>query len=75
MINGILYCNDGDWVESRSALVEHQDGTLELIYWDQVLDFLPVVHSAVPMPDRPAAPVAAAAAVAAAVAAVASEVA
>lgn len=32
-IGGILYCNDGDWVESRSALVEHHDGRLELIYW------------------------------------------
>nr|WP_245598153.1 UDP-2,3-diacylglucosamine diphosphatase [Ottowia thiooxydans] len=32
-INGTLYCNDGDWVESRSALVEHHDGRLELIYW------------------------------------------
>ena len=41
MIDGILYCNDGDWVESRSALVEHMDGTLELIYWDQQLDFVP----------------------------------
>lgn len=33
-INGILYCNDGDWVESRSALVEHQDGQLELVQWE-----------------------------------------
>lgn len=33
MIDGTLYCNDGDWVESRSALVEHQDGRLELVYW------------------------------------------
>jgi UDP-2,3-diacylglucosamine pyrophosphatase LpxH len=33
-INGILYCNDGDWVESRSALVEHQDGRLELVQWE-----------------------------------------
>lgn len=33
-IHGILYCNDGDWVESRSALVEHLDGRLELIYWN-----------------------------------------
>ena len=41
MINGILYCNDGDWVESRSALVEHVDGHLELIFWDQELDFVP----------------------------------
>lgn len=31
-INGILYCNDGDWVESRTALVEHHDGRLELLH-------------------------------------------
>lgn len=33
MIDGTLYCNDGDWVESRTALVEHFDGRLELIHW------------------------------------------
>ena len=32
-INGTLYCNDGDWVESRTALVEHHDGRLELVRW------------------------------------------
>ena len=32
-INGVLYCNDGDWVESRTALVEHMDGRLELLHW------------------------------------------
>jgi UDP-2,3-diacylglucosamine pyrophosphatase LpxH len=32
-IDGILYCNDGDWVESRTALVEHADGQLELLTW------------------------------------------
>lgn len=32
-IDGTLYCNDGDWVESRSALVEHLDGRLELLHW------------------------------------------
>ena len=32
-IDGIHYCNDGDWVESCSALVEHRDGRLELIHW------------------------------------------
>jgi UDP-2,3-diacylglucosamine pyrophosphatase LpxH len=31
MIDGILYCNDGDWVESLTALVEHADGRLEII--------------------------------------------
>ncbi len=33
MIDGVLYCNDGDWVESRTALVEHHDGRLELLEW------------------------------------------
>ncbi len=32
-IDGILYCNDGDWVESCTALVEHYNGQLEIIYW------------------------------------------
>jgi len=32
-IDGTLYCNDGDWVESLSALVEHADGRLELLHW------------------------------------------
>jgi UDP-2,3-diacylglucosamine pyrophosphatase LpxH len=32
-IDGILYCNDGDWVESRTALVEHHDGRLEVLHW------------------------------------------
>ena len=30
-IDGILYCNDGDWVESLTALVEHHDGRLEIL--------------------------------------------
>ena len=29
----MLYINDGDWVESCTALVEHHDGRLELIDW------------------------------------------
>jgi UDP-2,3-diacylglucosamine pyrophosphatase LpxH len=33
MVNGILYMNDGDWVESCTALVEHQDGRFELLDW------------------------------------------
>jgi UDP-2,3-diacylglucosamine pyrophosphatase LpxH len=28
-----LYCNDGDWVEHCSALVERLDGTLSLVHW------------------------------------------
>jgi len=32
-IDGTLYCNDGDWVDSCSALVERTDGELELWHW------------------------------------------
>ena len=32
-IDGTLYLNTGDWVESCTALVEHHDGRLELIDW------------------------------------------
>jgi UDP-2,3-diacylglucosamine pyrophosphatase LpxH len=32
-IAGILYVNDGDWVESCTALVEHVDGRLEILKW------------------------------------------
>jgi UDP-2,3-diacylglucosamine pyrophosphatase LpxH len=34
-IDGILYCNDGDWVESCTALVESVDGRIELLHWAQ----------------------------------------
>lgn len=32
-INGVLYCNDGDWVENCTALVEKEDGKLQLLHW------------------------------------------
>jgi UDP-2,3-diacylglucosamine pyrophosphatase LpxH len=32
-IDGILYCNDGDWVESLTALVETMDGELRVVHW------------------------------------------
>ena len=32
-IGGILYANDGDWVESLTALAEHPDGRLEILHW------------------------------------------
>jgi UDP-2,3-diacylglucosamine pyrophosphatase LpxH len=34
-IDGITYANDGDWVESLTALVEHADGRLEIIEWGE----------------------------------------
>lgn len=35
-IDGILYCNDGDWTESCTALVEDHNGWLELIHWSDL---------------------------------------
>ena len=32
-VGGILYVNDGDWVESCTALVEDGSGTLEILRW------------------------------------------
>jgi UDP-2,3-diacylglucosamine pyrophosphatase LpxH len=32
-IDGVLYCNDGDWVESLTALVETHAGELKVIEW------------------------------------------
>ena len=37
-INGVLYCNDGDWVESCTALIETHDGELHLIRWTEKQD-------------------------------------
>ncbi len=36
MIDGIHYCNDGDWVESCTALVEHFNGEMELLHWLEI---------------------------------------
>jgi len=40
-INGILYANCGDWVESNTALVEHHNGELELLRWHEVMVGVP----------------------------------
>jgi len=32
-IDGVTYINDGDWVESCTALVEHFDGRMEILHW------------------------------------------
>ncbi len=29
----LIYYNDGDWVESCTALVEHKDGHMEILHW------------------------------------------
>jgi UDP-2,3-diacylglucosamine pyrophosphatase LpxH len=32
-MDGIIYYNDGDWVESCTALVEDHDGHMHLLDW------------------------------------------
>lgn len=32
-IGDVAYYNDGDWVEGCTALVEHFDGTMEILHW------------------------------------------
>ena len=53
-IGGVLYLNDGDWVESCTALVEDFDGKLSIIRWaderDQLL--LPLMHTPIPLSDQ-----------------------
>ena len=37
-INGVTYMNDGDWVESLTALVEHHSGAWEIVTWTKEKD-------------------------------------
>ncbi len=50
-IGNVLYCNDGDWVESCTALVEDMDGKLELLHWAEMRQ-MAMTHSS---PGRDAA--------------------
>ncbi len=36
MVGPILYVNDGDWVQSRTALVEEPSGALRLLRWNKI---------------------------------------
>lgn len=48
-IGSILYVNDGDWVQSRTALVEEQDGALQIVRWNVSLQNISVSE---PMPQE-----------------------
>lgn len=37
-VRGVLYCNDGDWVESCTALVERLDGSLAIVRWAEEVE-------------------------------------
>ncbi len=36
IIDHITYANDGDWVESMTALIENHDGSLQIIDWNEI---------------------------------------
>jgi UDP-2,3-diacylglucosamine pyrophosphatase LpxH len=36
-VDGALYVNDGDWVESLTALVETHEGELRIVSWNHIL--------------------------------------
>ena len=57
-IDGILYCNDGDWVESLTALVEHHDGQLEIIDrgYQAALPGMRIATAPAPSPSPAAVP-------------------
>ena len=48
-INGILYCNDGDWVESCTSLVEDMNGHLRLIDWPKFCEQARATAMALPV--------------------------
>jgi len=50
-INGIAYYNDGDWVEGCTALVEHDDGRMEVLHWADEI----AARDAAAEPERAAA--------------------
>lgn len=39
-VEGITYANDGDWVDSCTALVEQRDGRLQIVDWMREREFL-----------------------------------
>lgn len=50
-VGDILYCNDGDWVENCTALVEHLDGRLELLHVERELTTVPAPAPKEPLPE------------------------
>lgn len=39
-IDGVLYCNDGDWTDHCTALVEDASGQLDLLHWSDRVGLL-----------------------------------
>ena len=50
MIDGVHYLNSGDWVESLTALIEHMDGTYQLISYPEFLRNFPLDNKPANLP-------------------------
>lgn len=50
--DGFTYINTGDWVESCTAVVEHEDGRMEIIQWAAMSRLLNEQHSLAAVPWR-----------------------
>ena len=48
-IDGVLYCNDGDWVESCTTLTEDFNGRLALLRWTESREVMAHSESVVPL--------------------------
>lgn len=48
-LGGFSYVNTGDWVESCTAILEHQDGRMELVEWHRAGQ----ATAPLPMPAAP----------------------
>lgn len=44
-IDGTIYANCGDWIDSFTALTEHHDGTLRLVEWGETPHMVPATAS------------------------------
>jgi UDP-2,3-diacylglucosamine pyrophosphatase LpxH len=53
-IAGLRYINCGDWVESCSAVIEHFDGTFEVVRWTAPQPLLASPHGVSPATDADA---------------------
>lgn len=55
-LGDVWYANDGDWVESCTALVEHLDGRLEILHWTELRQ-LSLFDGNIPVPEPVPEPV------------------
>ena len=51
----VEYWNDGDWVEGCNALVEHEDGRMEILHWPEEIEKRNASDVTAPMAETAAA--------------------